>query len=177
MYAWMALTSTIGAWTILALSKFWERHTGDQALRRFCLLTAGLAVGAASYLFANGLMLNATYVVNDMRVEILKNQVPALYWFDGTPKNLAYIGYLGGLFVMLRWWQGADPLRSTRFSFWATVATIAMAVFLHRVLPLPRGFMVAAIIAIAVQLSAPWVDNVQRNKVRKQLESERLAEV
>lgn len=99
-------------------------------------------------------------------------QIPALYEVTGTPRPLAYMSYFGGLFLLLRWWLNADPLRTSRLGVVGTTLTVVWAIVLHTLLPIPRGYMVAATATIAIQLSAPWIDAVQRKQAKDLLAGE-----
>jgi hypothetical protein len=46
-----------------------------------------------------------------------------------------------------------------------SVGVVASAIVIHFVLPYPRGFLIAATIAMAVQISAPWLSTSQRQKL------------
>lgn len=170
LFAWQCITSVVGAWTILACAKFWESSTGDQALRRFFMLASGLGVGAFAGILAQFLMLQPNYlpVFQDTSVGYFLNQYPLLYDSTGNPGIMAYLGYFGGLFLILRWWLNADPLRSSRLGIMATFLTVAAAFVLHIIIPIPRGFLVAATIAVTVQLSAPWVNSRQRKQLKEE---------
>jgi hypothetical protein len=169
MFAWLTITSVAGSWAILLLSKFWEGHTGDHAIRRFCMLATGLFVGAFACVLSHFLMLDPSYLAGLHGTDTPMGTLPALYDVTGSPRMLAYMGYFGILFLLLRWWLNADPLRSSRFGIFPTIVTVLFAVLLHAALPIPRGFMVAATIAIAVQLSSPWVNNRQRKKLKQEI--------
>lgn len=171
LYAWLALTSTVGAWIVLTLSKVWEGSSGDQALRRFCLLAAGFAVGAFAWFLSRFLLVEPTYLLGSWESfpPTFGAQVPALYEVTGTPRPLAYMAYFGGLFVLLRMWLHADPLRTSRLGGVATVLTVVWAIVLHALLPIPRGYMVAATATIAIQLSAPWINTAERKRVKESL--------
>jgi hypothetical protein len=82
----------------------------------------------------------------------------------GAPSLNGYLAYFAFLFPILRWWKQADPLRGTRLGVWATLVCATWAWLLNLAWPFPQpwGVMVAATIAIAVQLSSPWVDLKQR---------------
>ncbi len=171
VYAWLVITSVAASWTVLFFGKLWEGASGDHALRRFCLMVGGMAVGILASVLAHGLMLEPVYILapwRDVRGS-LGGEIPALYGVTGEPQLLAYAGYFGGLFLTLRWWLGADPLRSVRLSIVGTVLTVGVAILWYFVLPIPRGFMVAATTAIAVQLAAPWIHPRQRGKFREKL--------
>ena len=45
---------------------------------------------------------------------------PSFYAVDGRPLLMAYVACFGTLFLLIRWWRQADPLRSTRLSLWTT---------------------------------------------------------
>ena len=117
---------------------------------------------------AQFLMLQPNYlpVFQDTSVGYFLNQYPLLYDSTGNPGIMAYLGYFGGLFLILRWWLNADPLRSSRLGIMATFLTVAAAFVLHIIIPIPRGFLVAATIAVTVQLSAPWVNSRQRKQLK-----------
>jgi serine/threonine protein kinase len=172
VYAWVTISSVLASWFILLLGKFWETSTGDQALRRFSMLSAGLGIGLISYLLANALLINPNYILNDLFGihPGFYQRFPSLYTVDGSPRILAYLAYFGGLFAGLRWWLHADPLRSTRFSILATAVAVVGAILMHGIMPIPRGFLVGGVTAIAVQLSAPWVDARQRKAQKSRLE-------
>lgn len=169
-YAWLALTSIAGSWGVLAISKLWECDEGESFGRRFVMLLAGLVTGVVA--FASGQFLGVS-VSNDMTVHSLPAfDLPAsIYGADGSPTLPAFLVYFAGLFVILRWWVQADPLRETRVSLWATAACVLWAWLIHIFWPFPQpwGFMLAATISIAVQLSAPWISFRERAKIRDQI--------
>jgi hypothetical protein len=170
-YAWLVLTSVTASWTILFFGKLWEGSSGDHALRRFCLMVAGMGVGTLASVLAQSLAVDPVYLVGswqDFR-HSAGATLPALYSVTGEPQTMAYAGYFGGLFLTLRWWLGADPLRAARFSLFGTLVTVVAAMLWYGILPIPRGFLVAATTAVAVQLSAPWVPPRQRNKFKERL--------
>jgi hypothetical protein len=161
-FAWLSLTSTLGAWAILVLAKFWEGVPGEQAVRRFVLLVIGLGLGAAAYGLDQVLLVDLPF---EMHAERLNRHVPASFFSPlGAPLIPAFLVYFGFLFLLLRWWLQADPLRSTRLSLWATACTVFVAWALNLFWPFPQpwGLMVAAIMSIAVQLASPWVPDSER---------------
>ena len=171
LYAWLAVTSTVATWSVLCLAKLWEGSGGDQALRRFCLLAAGFGVGTFAWFLSRFLLLEPTYLLGSWEGfrHTFGAQMPALYEVTGNPRPLAYMGYFGGLFLLLRWWLNADPLRTSRLGVVATTITVVWAIVLHSLLPIPRGYMVAATATIALQLSAPWIDSIRRKRVKDEL--------
>lgn len=170
MYAWITLTSIVGSWAVLMIGKFWETSSGDQALRRFVMLVAGMGVGLFAGLLAETYELQPVYLNAFEPWPVLQGrlfpQVRALYDVTGRPHLLAYIGYFGGLFTILRWWILADPLRSNRLGLWSTLVSGAVGVVGYRLLPIPCGFLVIAMMAIAVPLSAHWISPERRRQYR-----------
>jgi len=185
-YAWLTLVSIAGAWSVLIPAKLWEGRPdtatgsdrgprGEQVLRRFAMLVIGLLLGWVAFALAQSLMIDWSVLEITQRPAVGESLSHNMFAADGTPRLPAYFVYLAGLFVVLRWWHQADPLRTTRLSFWATVACFLWAWLLQLVLPFPQpwGFMLAITIAIAVQLSAPWMSPQQRSEVREQLADNR----
>ena len=170
LYVWQCLTSIVGAWSILFLAKFWESGNGDHALRRFSMLSVGLFVGLFAAGLAGFLILEPHYLGSwEGLRDAIGAEFPSLYDATGSPRLLAYLGYFGILFLMLRWWVNADPLRGSRLSVFAIFFTMVAALLLYAVLPIPRGCMVAATIVVAVQFSAPWLNNRQRKQLHEEL--------
>jgi hypothetical protein len=169
-YAWLSITSIAGAWAVLAISKLWESDEGESFGRRFVMLIAGLITGTAA--FGAGQFLDVN-LGGDMQLHSL----PVFDWSasmsgsGGLPALPVFLVYFAGLFVILRWWIQADPLRETRVSLWATAACVLWAWLIHIFWPFPQpwGFMLAATISIAVQLSAPWISYRDRAKIRDQV--------
>jgi hypothetical protein len=169
MYAWLALTSIAGAWTLLALGKLWEHGQGDDVRRRFAMLVAGLAMGAAAFGFSHLLMIDQSgHLTSDhvwgpfADVNLLDRMQQA----DGSLTIAAYLIYFAGLFAILRWWRQADPLRGARFSLWATAICVLWALIFP--FAQPWGLMLAATISVAVQLSSPWMNSKERVLLRQQ---------
>lgn len=161
LYAWLTLTSTIGTWLLLLAGKFWEGAEAEHFGRRFVMLLLGLAFGAVAFGGYQALMVEVAdqdqWTVHAVSQDMLNG---VLYSADGIPQLGAYLVYFGGLFVILRWWTQADPLRKTRLSLMATAACVLWAWVMHIFCPFPQpwGFMMAAAISVAVQMAAPWVN-------------------
>jgi hypothetical protein len=163
MFAWLAISSTLGTWTVLVPSKLWEAREGDAALRRFLQLVLGMGLGAGIGLLGGLLMVDPTYVLHFE--PLTAGRLPALlYSPDGLPRPLAYALYFGGLMLVLRWWQQADPLRPTRLGLAATLLVTLASVGLWLILPIPRSFMIATSMSIGIQLAAPWMSARERNQ-------------
>jgi len=163
--AWMLSVSTVAAWAVLIPSKVWEGRRGEAALRRFVLLVAGLAVG----LFASGVHTFLTYRLPDPTTFLppdpeltatARYQLPEGFYSDGSPRMVAYLACFATLFLLLRWWHQADPLRSARLSLWSTLVCTVMAGVVAAVwhFPQPWLVMVAAVMSISIQLASPRIE-------------------
>lgn len=161
--SWMGLTSLSGTWMMLGIGKAFESGEGDPVLRRFVMLVVGMAIGAIATLLADWLLLSPTYLLETKSSFGANSSM--LFHNNGMPRMLGAVGFFGGLMVLLRWWKLMDPLRETRLSILATAGCVLTAIVIHFVLPYPRGFLIAAIIAMAVQISAPWLSAEQRKKL------------
>lgn len=171
-FAWLATVSTLGAWSVLAPAKLWEGKRGDAALRRFAMLVVGLGIGAAAYGCDQLLLVELPFdsgFVNRVAVKwpTFIDGAHNLYSASGEPLAGAFLVYFGLLFLMVRWWRLADPLRSTRLSLWSTARILiaAMLVNLFWPFPQPWGLMATAAVALSVQLAAP-LSGVPRGEPR-----------
>lgn len=173
-FIWLACTSVFAAWTVLLLGKVWEAREGDQAIRRFYTMVTGMLVGGVAFLLYQSLLLSPVYPLMTWNNSILTEVAPELQLYSdrGEPHPAAFAGYFGLVFVLIRWWTAADPLRSSRFSASGTIATIVIALLANGVLPIPRGFLVVITTIVSVQLSATWVDSRRRRDFRDRLATE-----
>ncbi|MCE9545361.1 MAG: hypothetical protein K8T25_07580 [Planctomycetia bacterium] len=165
-FAWLSLVSIAGAWGVLVPAKFWEGTRGEPALRRFTMLVVGLLVGAAAWGVQKSLFVSLPH---EFTAQPAFSKVALAIGTAGSygPHSLmAFLTYFGFLFLLVRWWRLADPLRGSRLSLWATAVCVSCAIGLYlfwpfaqkwEYFPQPWGFLVAANIAIAVQLASPWV--------------------
>jgi hypothetical protein len=163
-FAWLSLTSIAGSWAVMVPGKSWEGHDGEAILRRVVLLMIGLAIGGASYLAAESLMVKfpdspMPHVVN---VRNIGGQFADIK--DGSPNVYAYLAYFGSLFCLVGWWKQTDPLRRTRLSIWSTIVSVFVAWAVTCVWPFPQpwGLMVAATMSTSVQLVSPFVQQTDR---------------
>jgi len=165
LYAWLAISAIAGSWILLTLGKFWEGSDGDHFRRRFVMLLAGLAIGGAAF-GASQVLMVSPLDQDQFTVHAFSDDPMVSGWYaaDGSPLLPAYLTYFASLFVVLRWWTQTDPLRKTRLSRWATALCVLWAWIVHMFFefPQPSGFMVAAAVAVAVQMSSPWVSPKQR---------------
>ncbi len=89
----------------------------------------------------------------------------------GNVLPLGYVAYLGFLFLILRWWRLADPLRTHRLSVWSVGTCIFAAWLLGSFLsfPQPWGLALATIIAMSIQLASPWVPPSERKLLTEEI--------
>jgi hypothetical protein len=157
-YLWVALVGALGAWAVLIPAKIWEHETAEPALRRFAMLVVGLLVGSVAYGLSQWLLVDLPFDIPIRPVD--EKHIPKSFYSqtDGSPLMYAYLAYFGFLFLLVRWWRGADPLRPTRLSLLGTSSALFVAWLLNFVWPFPQpwGLMATATISIAVQLASPW---------------------
>jgi hypothetical protein len=170
-FAWMTLTSVLGAWAVLIPTSLWAGTPGDQTLRRVTMLVIGLVVGAVAYLGSTMLLVqfsDSAHVHNFVQLDFGKN----FYDAQGAPLLGAYLAYFGALFAGIRWWKQADPLRRTRLSVWNVAAAVLAAWVVDWIwrFPQPWGLMVAAIISTSVQLAAPQAADPERHEQKAKTE-------
>ncbi|MCE9556879.1 MAG: protein kinase [Planctomycetes bacterium] len=160
-FAWVALVSIAGAWGVLIPAKFWEGTDGEPVLRRFTMLIVGLLVGVAAWQTSEMFTMELQHEFTSgpaFSSQSMANQAAPL-------SLMTCLTYFGFLFMLIRWWRLADPLRSTRLSLWTTAVCVTCAMALYMFWPFPQkwayfpqpwGFLVTAVIALAVQLASPW---------------------
>jgi hypothetical protein len=170
--AWLWLTTTLGAWLILAAGKFWEPHgdknSVDQVKRRCVLLVLGLVFGAVAFATHQFLMVDSLHdglVIRGISTGIYST---AMYAADGAPRLPAYLAYFGAIFATIGWWKQTDPMRSSRMRIGPIIVTLIAAWVWQLVWPFPQpwGFLLVASLSIAAQLSAPWLNPAQRAAIR-----------
>jgi hypothetical protein len=164
-YAWLTVTSTVGAWLVLGLAKLWEGTDGDDILRRFVMMVAGLGIGLAACAACDMLMIRLSTREMFNVLELPRDIIPrSMYASDGTFGLTPFLAYFATVFVVLRWWRQVDPMRKTRFSLWTTI----VAAFVAMLIPwqIPWGFLLVITISIAVQLAAPWMNSHERDRLR-----------
>ena len=160
--AWVLLAGMAGTWAVLIPSKFCEGTRGEPSLRRFVFMVLGLGVGALAFGVAELFMLSlahaAGYPLHGYKLP------PSFYAIDGRPLMMAYVACFGSLFLLMRWWRQADPLRRTRLSVPAFLLSIAVAGAVAWAWQFPQPWlpMVAGAISASVQLASPWVHPAQR---------------
>jgi hypothetical protein len=165
--AWLLLVSLAGSWAVLLPSKLWEGRNGDAWLRRFALMVIGLGVGAFAYLVTAALSVPLPDLINPQGgapgplagFRGAHGPLAGLYTPEGMPSLKGCLAVFGALFLVVRWWRLANPLRSTRMSVWSVIGCVFLAwlVGLLFQFHMPWLLIVAGMMAMAVQLSSPWV--------------------
>ena len=162
--AWLLLVSIAGSWAVLIPSKFWEGFCGDPWPRRFLLMTLGLGVGAIAFLLADLLMVRLTPGAG-YPIPLHYRPPPAFYApDDGKPLLLGYMACFGTLFLFIRFWRLADPLRRRRVRIWLILLHVCVGGLVTALWQFPEPWlpMVAGAISTSVQLSSPWVPRRKR---------------
>ena len=137
---YFAAITMLAAWGLIIPSKLWEGVRGETTPRRFAMMVVGMGLGAAAFGLATMLMVELPH--------------------DGSqPPAMVYMAGFGTLFLLMRWWRQADPLRNSRLSLWSVVVTAAVAGLVASAwgFPQPWLVMVAGAISVSVQLASPWV--------------------
>jgi hypothetical protein len=174
-YAWLFAVSTLGSWLVMIPAKLYEGRLEDHSPKRFTQLLLGMLLGFAAWGLAESLMLEVPfkpdYNFDSPLVGELMN-VDRDTFRRATHVPLAmFVGYFGFLLMGLRWWTQAEWTRYTRLSIWAIAVcvTIAMLLQLFWWFPQPAGAMVAAVMAVSIQLSSPWLSLGSRREIMQKL--------
>jgi eukaryotic-like serine/threonine-protein kinase len=165
---WAALVAVVISWTAISFGKRWQKEDGDWAIRRFALLTSGFAVGGFAYGLSEFLMVPWDSIARERLGDIPIHRWNGFFAADGTPLLPAYLAYFPLLMGLIQWWKQVDPLRRTRFSFMTVIWSALAASLVHLLIPFPMpwGPIVAAGAAMAVQLSTPWINPIERFHVK-----------
>ncbi|HMO14534.1 MAG TPA: serine/threonine-protein kinase [Pirellulaceae bacterium] len=157
-YLWLILVCLLSTWGILFLNKSWEHSQGEWVLRRFAMLTLGIIVGFASFGISEAIQVSWNHrktIEMDANFSIVQQ---SRFSAEGVPKLVAHVVFFASLFLMLRWWKNADPLRRSRINLFAIGICLIWAVILGQLFffPQPWGMIVAVVIAVSLQLASPW---------------------
>jgi len=159
--AWFWLMTTLGTWLVLIAGKQCERGQGELVKRRFGMLILGLTFGAAAFATSEFLFVD---LGDASKITRGPPFVAEMFDAHGTSRLPGFISYFGAVFFSIGWWKLCDPLRSSRLRIAPILLSILAAWIWQMFLPFPQpwGFMLVASIAIATQLSAPWLSPEQR---------------
>jgi hypothetical protein len=166
---WVALVSLITAWIAIGLGKRWQRDEGDWAIRSFVQLTSGFAIGLVAYMLSNYLMVPWDQISQERMGELPVTRWNGFFGDNREPLLPAFLAYFPLLMGSIQWWKQVDPLRRSRFSFWAVIWSVVVASAMHLIIPFPQPWIaiMAAGTSIAIQLSSPWINSDERLQVRQ----------
>jgi hypothetical protein len=175
-YLWLAIVGTIGSWAVMIPAKFSEGRLEDQVPMRLTLLLLGALVGAVAWFLAQSLLLNSTSWGDPVSIDkgFISNEM--LKWpKEGRDMSISpayYIAYFAFLFLLPRWWRQTEFTRSSRMSLWWVIVCVGWSWLLHFFwwFPQPQGMMVAGVIALATQLSSPWMPPSRRKSLAAEIE-------
>ena len=172
---WLWLVTTMGSWAVLAAGKFMESKSGEPIRRRFALLVVGMllalvAFGLSQFLMVDMLTMSASEVAHYPRWQRGMMEIGT-----GSPLLPAYLAFFGAVFATVGWWKQTDPLRSSRFAVGRLVTTGVIGLIWMQIWPFPGpwAYFLPVAIAIAVQLSAPWLSKQERTALRQRLQEAR----
>ena len=162
-YAWLALVTIAGVWTVMIPSKLWEGAEGDVMLRRFIFLVIGVGAGMLAIAVLSFLAVDLPHARHsEMFPSHLADRT--IRASDPWPSLKYTLAAFATLFALIRWWRLADPLRSTRLSLWSlfVCGLLAWLIADFWSFPLPWLPMVACAMSVSIQLSSPWLSPDQR---------------
>ena len=174
-YGWMAIVVLLASLGILGMGKLWERDDGEALPRRLVMAGLGAGVGVAAYSANEFLMLP---IDQGLARDVDATDLPQAFYHNGVPVASAMMAHFALLFALLRWWKPVDPLRRTRLSLWSVAVAVVAEWAVHQVLPIPQpaGMMIAGGVAVAIQMSAPWI-NPRASRVRRYANNAQAAAV
>jgi hypothetical protein len=145
-----------------------EGKLEDHAPIRISLLLLGILVGLAAWGLGDALMLKTA----GWREPVDVGNGIVTHKFLGWPETAGgvnpavpiYIAYFAFMFLVPRWWRQTEYTRNSRLSIWTAITCGAWAWLLHIFwwFPQPLGVMAAVEIALATQISSPWMPPSQR---------------
>jgi serine/threonine protein kinase len=181
LFAWLATAVTLSCWAVMVPAKLLEGRVEDQAPMRFMQLVLGAIVGVLACSTADSLMLplasfNRWGGINP--ADSFMSNTVGLSPFgpnqDGKEvlhlSTQVFAAYFAFLFVLVAWWEQADPIRSNRVNIWTMIWCGLVAWLLHFIwwFPQPIGFLVAASISLALQFSSTWISPSRRRAIAEQ---------
>jgi len=169
-FVWLACAGAVGSWAVMVPSKIWEGGEGDEASRRVAMLVSGLLAGAAVFGLSDWLLVELSQDAE--WAPSISGRLTDRFHANGDLLLSGYVAYFGLLFLTLRWWKLADPLRRYRLSVWSTGTCLFAAWLLGSFLafPLSWGVALAAVISMSIQLSSPWVPPGERKALAEEIE-------
>jgi hypothetical protein len=169
---WAALVALLTSWIAIGFGKRWQAAEGDWALRCFAQLCSGFAIGAVAYLLSDFLMVPWAEITQEggRNLDLPVHKWSGFFDASGQPLLPAYLAYFPLVMGLIHWWKQVDPLRRSRFSFWAVIWSVIAASIVHLLIPFPQpwGALIAAGTSMAVQLSSPWLNPAERFQIRRE---------
>lgn len=154
------LTTIIGAWAVLFMSKLLEGTGTGSRQRRLIQTALGAAVGAGAWWFHDMLLVDLPY----------RNSFPGILQHWGSlelltnsplrqPSLAGYVLFFAVLFGIRRWWWLADAFRAKKFRLGSVAFSGLVAFFIPAAFVFQQnwGVLWGVAISTVVQLSAPWI--------------------
>ena len=163
LFTWIVSTALIGTTVGIVFSKCFESKDDNQWKRRFFQMTAGVAVGAISYLAYQAFLIESIPMPRDLA------QVQAsVFNTDFATTPMKFILFFAVYFAVIRWWKVGDPLRKSQFSVLSLILHVVVAVGVSCVsgFPLLWAVMIGGGISIALQMSTTWINSKEREKLQ-----------
>ena len=170
---WASLVALATSWLAIALGKRWQKEDGDWAIRSFIQLTGGFVIGLMAYGLAEFLMVPWDSVGKPMQDGFGPQHWKGFFGADNAPLLPAFLAYFPLLLGGVQWWKQVDPLRRTRFSFWAVIWSVIVASAIGLLIPFPQPWiaLIAAGASMATQLASPWINPSEREAFREKVEA------
>lgn len=92
----------------ITLSKRWQGHDGDSAVRCFVQLTLGLGIGAFAYGLSEFLMVPWASITSENFGDLPVQRWRGFFADDNSPLLAAYLAYFPLLMGLVHWWKQAD---------------------------------------------------------------------
>jgi eukaryotic-like serine/threonine-protein kinase len=159
------LTTLIGAWSILIMSKLTVNLKAGSQKRRLAGLATGAIVGSAAWGLSKLLLVDLP-IDNPSHQAIFETLGRQPLAVNSEPTWLAFCIFFGLLFGVRRWWWHADPMRPALFRISSVILTVALGLVLPKVFLFPFDWAVtwAAVMSCVVQLSASWIPPEARTR-------------
>ena len=163
IFTWAVTVSILSRWGMLFVGQMFDIGDEDWVSRRFAMLSLGALVGGCA------LLLGGFYGVDfNANSAITVNPLASTYFsIQGAAPLLVNVLFFSGVFGMVRWWKLVDPSRKSKLSLVSIAMCLVWAAVFSHVLnfaPL-LNCMLVVIVAVAVQLAAPWISIQKRQEL------------
>jgi len=167
-YLWSTATTFVAVSLTALVIKAVHYLDRESSGRRLAFFAVGVAVGAASWVFAEYL----SYPIpldggwSRVRVGIKTSSWPECY-VDGVPTVLAFMGYYGLSFLAIDWWSMTAAKRGSRWRIGDAFVAVFWAGAVHFVFPFPQpwGVLTAAGTALVLPFAFPLPPRKMRARV------------